>query len=46
MRHSKEEWKKLIKDFSESGLSQRKYCVIFDAYVSLMMSFHYDDGFA
>ena len=26
--HSKEEWEKLIKEFQESGLSQRKWCAI------------------
>ena len=28
MIHSKEEWEKLIKEFQESGLSQRKWCSI------------------
>lgn len=26
--HSKEEWEKLIKEFQESGLSQRKWCTM------------------
>lgn len=28
MRHSQEEWKELINNFKESGLSQRKWCAI------------------
>ena len=28
MRHSQEEWKKIINQFRESGLSQRKWCAI------------------
>ena len=28
MGHSQEEWKKIINQFRESGLSQRKWCAI------------------
>lgn len=28
MRHTQEEWKKIVKEFWESGLSQRKWCRI------------------
>lgn len=28
MKHSPEEWKEIIKEFNESGLSQRKWCAI------------------
>lgn len=30
MKHSQEEWKILIKDFRNSGLSQRKWCRLHD----------------
>ena len=30
MKHSPEEWKEIIKEFKESGLSQRKWCAIHD----------------
>ena len=30
MKHSPEEWKEVIKEFKESGLSQRKWCAIYD----------------
>ena len=28
MKHSEEEWKENIKEFNQSGLSQRKWCAI------------------
>ena len=28
MKHTPEEWKEIIKEFKESGLSQRKWCAI------------------
>ena len=28
MRHTQEEWKEIVKEFRESGLSQRKWCRI------------------
>ena len=30
MKHSPEEWKEIIKEYKESGLSQRKWCAIHD----------------
>jgi len=29
MGHSQEEWKKIVNQFRESGLSQRKWCAIY-----------------
>ena len=28
MRHTQEEWKEIVKEFKDSGLSQRKWCKI------------------
>ena len=30
MKHTQEEWEILIKEFKESGLSQRKWCKLYD----------------
>ena len=29
MKHTQEEWKEIIKNYKESGLSQRKWCSIY-----------------
>ena len=29
MKHSREEWRKLIKEYEKSGMSQRKWCAIY-----------------